>query len=143
MNPNSLDHTTSRMDPSRRDSWVTALHLGKRIVLGYLFRREDYPWLQTWEHYSPDGRMARGLEFSTQPFDVPRRDAVQTGMLFDTPTYRWLPAKSKIETRYLLFYARVPEGFRQVDDVRIEAGNLIVEDKKAGKRVTLAASLGL
>ncbi|MBI1792304.1 MAG: hypothetical protein HYR60_32685 [Acidobacteria bacterium] len=142
-NPNSLDHTTCRLDPARPLVFVTALHTGKRLLLGYLFRREEYPWLQSWEHYPPDGRMARGLEFSTQPFDVPRREAIQTGMLFDTPTYRWLPAKSKIESRFLVFYTRVPEGFRKVDDVKLEGGALVVEDRKARKQVKLAASLGL
>lgn len=140
-NSNSLDHTTCRLDPSRKFVFVTALHKGKRLMLGYLFEREHYPWLQNWQHYPSDGRTARGLEFSTQPFDVPRREAVQMNTLLDTPTYRWLPAKAKITSRYLLFYARAPEGFLKVDDVRVEKGQLIVEDRKARKQITLAASL--
>ena len=56
------------MDPSRRLVYVTALNLSKRMILGYVFRREDYPWVQNWEDYSPDGRMARGMEFATQPY---------------------------------------------------------------------------
>jgi hypothetical protein len=63
--------------------------------------------------------------------------------MFDAPTYRWLPAKSKIETRFLLFYARAPEGFRKVDEVKLEGGKLVVEDRKAGKTITLNASLPL
>lgn len=141
--PNSLDHTTCLMDPARKVVWVTALHTGKHLLFGYVFRHEDYPWLQTWEFYSPDLRMARGLEFGTQPFDVPRREAISLGTMFNAPTYRWLPAKSKIESRYLFFYGRVPEGFRKVDDVRLEGGQLIIEDKKAKKQVTWKASLPL
>jgi len=87
--------------------------------------------------------MARGLEFSTQPYDLPRREAVSTSSMFDTPTYRWLPAKAKIESRFLLFYAPVPEGFGKVDDVRLENGRIVIEDRGAGKQVTLAASLPL
>ncbi|MBI3471474.1 MAG: hypothetical protein HY013_08965, partial [Candidatus Solibacter usitatus] len=51
--------------------------------------------------------------------------------------------KSKIESRFLVFYTRVPEGFRKVDDVRLEGSALVVEDRKARKQVKLAASLGL
>ncbi|MGH9660453.1 MAG: hypothetical protein ACRD96_18025, partial [Bryobacteraceae bacterium] len=142
-NPNSLDHTTSLLDPSRALVYVTALHREKRLLLGYLFRREEFPWLQIWEHYPPDLRMARGLEFSTQPYDVPRREAIQLASMFGAPTYRWLPAKSKITSGYLVFYTRVPEGFSKVDDVRLESGRLIVEDRAAGRRITLEASLGL
>jgi hypothetical protein len=63
--------------------------------------------------------------------------------MFDTPTYRWLPAKSKIESRFLVFFARIPQGFTKVDDVRLENGRIVVEDKAAQKQVTLAASMGL
>jgi hypothetical protein len=62
-------------------------------------------------YYPPTRKMARGLEFGTQPFDVPRREVITAGPMFGTPKYRWLPAKSKIKTRFLLFYAPVPEGF--------------------------------
>lgn len=141
--PNSLDHTTSLMDPARKLAFVTALNPAKRLILGYVFRREDYPWVQSWDNYSPDRRMARGMEFATQPYDVPRRETIQTNAMFGAPTYRWLPAKSKIESRYLLFYAHAPEGFRKVDDVRLEGGKLIIEDRKAKKQISLDASLPL
>jgi hypothetical protein len=137
------DHTTCQMDPSRALVFVTALNPEKKMLFGYVFRREDYPWLQSWEYYPANGAWARGLEFSTQPFDVPRREAIQMNSLFDTPTYRWLPAKSRIATHFLMFLTAAPDGMRKVDDVRLENGRLIVEDHGAGKQVTLAASLPL
>lgn len=142
-NADSRDHVTTLIDPARRHGWVTALHTGKRYLLGYLFRREEYPWVQDWQLYPADGRMYRGLEFATQPFDVPRREAVQLNSMFGAPTYRWLPARSRIGSRFLMFWTRTPEGMTRVDDVRLEGGRLIVEDRAAGRRITLAASLGL
>ena len=141
--PNSLDHITCLMDPSRRLVWVTAINMAKQMILGYVFKRNEYPWLQDWEFYPASLKMARGMEFATQPFDVPRREAIQTNSMFGTFTYRWLPAKSKIESRFLLFYAKTPEGFRKVDDVKLEGGKLIVEDRQNGKRIVLEASLPL
>jgi hypothetical protein len=143
LEPNSMDHTTCLMDPARELVFVTALHAEKRLLLGYVFKREEYPWLQSWEHYPQNLKLARGLEFSTLPFDVPRREAIQTNSLFDTPTYRWLPARSKIGSRFLMFYTRTPEGFSRIDDVTLENGRLTIEDRKAGKRMALPASLGL
>lgn len=139
--PNSGDHTTCLMDPSRKLVFVTALHPGKRLLLGYLFHPQEYAWTQSWLYYPPNKKLARGLEFSTQPFDVPRREVVQLNSLFGSPVYRWLPALSKIESRFLMFYTHVPEGFRKVDDVRLENGKILIEDRKAHKQVTLAASL--
>jgi hypothetical protein len=74
---------------------------------------------------------------------MPRREIIQSNMLFDTPTYRWLPAKSTIRSSFLMFYTRTPEGMRKVDDVRLEGGEIVIEDRTAGQRVTLAASRGL
>ena len=62
---------------------------------------------------------------------------------FDTPVFRVLPAKSKISASFLMFYTRVPEGFRKVDDVRLERGTLTIEDRGAGKTVSLPASRSL
>jgi hypothetical protein len=139
--PNSGDHTTCLMDPARKLVFVTALHPGKRLLLGYLFRPQEYAWTQNWEYYPPNKKMARGLEFSTQPFDVPRREVVQLNSLFGSPVFRWLPARTKIESRFLMFYAHTPEGFSKVDDARLENDKIIIEDHKAHKQVTLNASL--
>ena len=57
--------------------------------------------------------------------------------------YRWLPAKSAIQARFLIFYTRTPAGMRKVDSVRLENGSLIIEDRAAHQVVTLPASLGL
>ncbi|MDQ2901467.1 MAG: hypothetical protein M3Y07_16970 [Acidobacteriota bacterium] len=142
-NPDSIDHSTSLMDTSRELEFVSALNPGRRLVLGYVFKRAEYPWTQNWENYPATLKMARGMEFSTQPYDVPRREVVDENRMFGVPLYRWLPAKSKIGTRFLMFYAHVPDGFKKVDDVRLENGILIIEDRKANLRVRLKASLPL
>src|SRR4029079_13819574 len=51
------DHTTSLMDQSRRLVFVAALHVDKHVALGYVFRRDEYPWTQLWENYPASGRL--------------------------------------------------------------------------------------
>lgn len=139
-----MDQTTSLMDPSRRLVFVTAFHPVKKAVFGYVFRREEYPWTQIWDSYpGAPRRSSRGLEFSTQPFDLTRREVIQTNSLFDTPTYRWLPAKSTIGSSFVMFYTRTPDGFTRVEDVVLADGTLTITDRAAGKKIILAASRGL
>ncbi len=133
-------HTTTLMEPSRPLAWVTVLNTDRHYLLGYLFRQKEYPWVQNYMSYNTGGWSGRGVEFSTQPFDLPNREMVELNRMFDTPVYRWLPAKSKIATRFLLFYVKSPEGMTRVNDVRLENGKIIVEDRAAGKTLTLAAS---
>jgi hypothetical protein len=125
LNPDSGDHTTCLMDRSRKLVFI---------------KPEEYPWVQNWEEYPANLKLARGLEFSTQPFDVPRRQAIDTHLLFGAPTYRWLPAKSKIASRFLFFYAKTPTGFTKIDDVTLENGRVVIEDRGAGRRLELKAA---
>ena len=136
----SLDHTGHLMDPTREWAFVTALHTEKRLLIGYLFRTSAYPWLQTWENYPREGMLARGLEFGTQAFDRPRREMVTQGRLFGRLLYRWLPARGRIDASYLLFWTRMPEGFRGVDEVQWSGGKLRIADRRSGQVVELAAS---
>lgn len=142
-NAGYIDHATTLMDPNRGLEWATALNAKKGLLLGYIFKRGEYPWLQYWGNYAASGKFARGMEFASQPFDVSRREAVSMGEMFGVPTYRWLPAKSKITSRFLIFYTLVPAGLQKVDDVRLEDHEIIVEDRSAHKEIRLHATVDL
>lgn len=139
---NYLDLASCQMDPKRTLAFVTALHLDKHLLFGYIFRQQDYPWLMSWMNYTGDGRAARGMEFSTQPFDISHQETVAMSPLFGTPTFRWLPAKAKLQTIFLLFYVRAPEGFTRIDNVVLEGGNITIVDR-SGLKLVLPASRGL
>jgi hypothetical protein len=136
--PDSMDHTTTLMEPTGEFAFATAIHPRERRLVAWVWRASDFPWLQSWDSYGPNA-MARGLEFATQPYDIPRRQAVEMHQLFGAPTFRWLPAKAAVETSFLLIYTAVPEGFTGVRAVRSESGNLIFEST-TGQRVTVRAS---
>jgi hypothetical protein len=138
--PHYLDHATTLVKTGEKYAWVTALNTHKNLIIGYVFRPDEYPWVQYWGNYPPTGKMSRGLEFSTQPFDVSRREVLSSPPLFGAPMYRWLPAKSKITSNFLMFYAQAPKGMTKVDEVRIEHGSIVLMDRAAGKMLTLAAS---
>jgi hypothetical protein len=137
--PQYLDHATTLLDPSRELEWATAINLKHHLLIGYLFRRSEYPWLQYWGWYPPNGKFARGMEFASQPYDVSRRETITMGSMFGAPAFRWLPAKSKITSHFLVFYTRVPDQLRKVDDVRLENGHIVIEDHGSNQRVSLVS----
>ena len=141
--PHYTDHTATLLDPSRKLVWLAALSTSRHAIYGYVLRREDYPWLQTWDNYPNVAGLVHGLEFSTQPYDLARRIIADNGPLFETPVWRWLPAKSTIESHFVLFYAPVPDGFSRVDSIELQNGQILIEDRTAQKKITLAASRGL
>ncbi|MDQ6701411.1 MAG: aldose 1-epimerase family protein, partial [Acidobacteriota bacterium] len=138
----SQDLAACRTDPARANAYITALRPDKHLIFGYVFRREEYPWVMSWMNYTGNARAARGFEFSTQPFDIPHRETVDAHEMFGTPTYKWLPAKAKLHSSFLFFYARTPDGFASVADVKLENGHVQILDK-SGHTITLNATRSL
>lgn len=138
-----MNHIGCLMDPQREMEFITALNTEENLMLGYVFPRKDFAWVQHWMHYPSSKMYAWGLEFGMQPYDMTKREIVGMTPMFGFPTFRWLGAKSKISTKFLMFLTKAPAGFSRVDDVRVERGQLIVEDRTAGLKISMPASKGL
>jgi hypothetical protein len=116
--PSSSAYTTHRMDP-RRPAFFVAFSPDARLAFGYVWKPADFPWMGIWEEnasraQSPwNGRaLTRGMEFGVSPFPESRRQMVNRGRLFDTPTFRWLPARGRASVEYCAIAAiadTVPE----------------------------------
>jgi hypothetical protein len=100
-------YTAQLMDSAREDAFFVAFSPKTRMVFGYVWRREDFPWLGIWEenqsrsHAPWNGTtLACGMEFGASPMPESRREMIDRGRLFDVPTYKWIPAKSRVEVEY-------------------------------------------
>jgi hypothetical protein len=105
--PVSSGFTTHLLDPSREDAFFIAFSRAFRLEFGYVWKRADFPWLGIWEENHSrtnppwNGKtLTRGMEFGVSPVPESRRKMTDRGRLFGIPTYRWLPAKSRIEVEY-------------------------------------------
>jgi len=130
------------LNPRRQGQYITALNLPNHLLFGYCFRRADFPWVAIWEENEArtaapwNGRcQTRGLEFSSTPWPVTRREAFAVSPLFDTPTFSTVPAKGKITARYLSFLAQVPENFGGVGDIQIAKKEILIQG--SGRRSSL------
>ena len=88
------------MDPRRSDAWFSAVNPKQGLMLAYVWKRADFPWIGNWEQSygrkeSPwDGKsLTRGMEFTNTPFPVSLREAVDMGRFQGEKTFRWLTAK--------------------------------------------------
>jgi len=60
--------------------------------------------------------------------------------LFGEPTYRWLPARSKSQVRFLILLFEVPETFRGVANVSVGKRRInVVESGVRGRTLSVAA----
>jgi hypothetical protein len=104
----SSAYTAHLTDPDRPTAFFLAFSPAARLAFGYLWRRADFPWLGIWEENlsrtsAPWGgrTVTRGMEFGASPFPETRRAMVERGRLFDTPGFRWIPARSQVSVEYL------------------------------------------
>ena len=115
----SSAYTAHLMDASRADAFFVAFDPEPQLAFGYVWRRADFPWMGIWEENcsragSPWNNrvVTRGMEFGVSPFPESRREMIERGRMFDTPTFRWIPAGTAVTTEYrivMLHTSRVPE----------------------------------
>jgi hypothetical protein len=140
MPPSTEDMITVVLGSQHNYAFITMVNRRRHALFGYLVRPSDYPWMQDWEYYSNAKTVARGLEFSTQPYGMPRRQVVEMHDLLNTPTFRWLSAKSKLETRFIMFYTQTPDGFGRVSDIDLKNGKLIIVDRESNQTIEVGAA---
>jgi hypothetical protein len=105
--PRSSAYTSHLMDPARDDAFFVAYSPAHRLAFGYTWRRQDFPWMGIWEENHSrteppwNGRtLTRGMEFGASPMPETRRAMIDRGQLFGVPTYRWLPARGRLDAEY-------------------------------------------
>jgi len=135
------------LDPRRDVEYIAAVNPRERLLIGYAFRRSDYPWVTVWEENdaiaaAPWRRrtQARGLEFGTTPFAPPRRDAFQMGSVFGTPTLCCVPARGQKTVSYVAFLGHLREISRNVRDIKVGKREIIVVDSTSKSLMHVPAS---
>jgi hypothetical protein len=103
----SSAYTAHRLDPAREEAAFMAFSPRYRLLLTYRWKRADFPWLGLWEENRSrtaapwNGQaLTCGLEFGVSPFPESRREMIERGPLMDTPTVRWIPARTRLQTAF-------------------------------------------
>jgi hypothetical protein len=121
------------IDPRRDWGYVCALNAKHRLLIGYCFRRENFPWVTVWEENRAIGAVpwkkrteTRGLEFGTTPIPSTRRDSLRRGNLYDTETFACVPTRGRRIVEYLAFLSQVPAEVRRISDVRYTGKEILI-----------------
>jgi hypothetical protein len=115
----SSAYTAHLMDPRQEHAYFVAFAPSLELAFGYVWKRSDFPWMGIWEenhsraHAPWNGEtLARGIEFGVSPMPESRRSMIDRGRLFGVPTYRWIPAMSRLDVEYWIVSQRakaIPE----------------------------------
>jgi hypothetical protein len=132
-------YTAQLLNPELEIAYVAACNPRLGFLVLYVFCRKDFPWVGNWEErlYRTSapwrGRtFCRGMEFSTTPFAVPRRETVTQGNMFGEPTYVWLAAKAEAKVRFMTLLIDIPKDFKGVASVVVKGGEVRVGETETG-----------
>jgi hypothetical protein len=130
------------LDPKRQIEFVAAVNTQHRLMIGYCFRRADFPWCAVWDENraiaAPPWNkktQAHGLEFGASPLPILRCDAFALGPLFGTPTLAHIPARGRKTVCYLAFLAHLPSDFGPVSDVCFSEDQIVICGKTGKSRL--------
>ena len=131
-------------DSSAVYGWATAYDPASGLVLGYVWKNRDYPWINFWQQVKEGKPVAKGLEFGTAGIGESYRRLLETDTRFHgVPSWEYIDAGETIVKYYLCFLIEIEKGAEnphmQVDGHRlilngkIELPNPFVENNKSSK----------
>jgi len=84
--------------------WIVAYDPESSILLGYCWKREDYPWINIWNHFEDGSPVAKGLEFGTTGIGLPYRMLLETDTrFFGENSWEYIDAGQQIQKSYTGF----------------------------------------
>jgi len=122
--------------------WVTASAASKGLLIGYIWKTSDYPWLNIWRNVVNGKPAARGLEFGTTGLHQPVGILVAKGRIFDRPIYVYIDAGQTVTRSYAAFLFKIPSEYRGVERVSYDSGRLTLHERGSGPPRDLSMAVG-
>ena len=122
--------------------WIAAVDPFSLTILGYLWKQEDYPWINLWRRIEDNKPYARGLEFGTTGLHRTYDELVRKGSIMDRPLFRHIDAGEVQKFDYICFMVKAPPGYGEIREVRIEGASIRLKDIN-GKDLRIPVDISL
>ena len=138
--------TTHIFPDTCKTGWVTACNPEQKMILGYIFKTKEYPWLNLWHWKKNKKPFAHGLEFGTTGLGQPYKTLIDNCVnFFGRKSYEWINTGEKITKHYVCFLAELPEHFEGVGSLQYSNGKIFITERRKEKprKIEIEAVVGL
>lgn len=98
--------------------WIAAYDPKTNLVFGYIWKREDYPWMHIWQQFSGSRIKYAGIEFGTAGIHQPFEHIIKNGTRkFNTSTVAFLDAGESVTRSYSGFLFTPEESVIQIHSI--------------------------
>jgi hypothetical protein len=124
--------------------WITAATPAQGLLIGYVWRASDFPWVSHWRDAAHGAPAMRGLEFGTAGRHAPMETLLAQKTLWGFPLFEELAAGATAKKHYQAFLLRIPADFHGTSRVSVEKDRLVIhEDGAAAARQWTLSTSGL
>lgn len=110
--------------------WTTAANAVQGLLLGYIWKTEEYPWFNAWRHVDDDNKpLARGLEFGTTGLHQPFAVLTAKGRIFGRPLFAHLDTGEHVSKSYVMFLLKIPADFAGTSRVAYVGDDIKVAER--------------
>lgn len=115
--------------------WITAYSPMHQLMIGYIWKRSDYPWINHWIHKENNQPKYRGLEFGTTGIHLPFKDIISEHQLqvMGEQTCAYIDAGETQERSFAGFLLQLPHPFAGVEQINLEDDSIKVMEKYNSK----------
>lgn len=133
------------VNPADEWGWITAFSPTHETVLGYLWKRTDYPWMAHWLHFEKGQLLFRGLEFGTTGVHKPMKEIWDKNLLnlLGENTCCFIDADEIQKRTYVAFLFPVPSDFKGVQQVQLEGNAITITEKGSKGKINIFHHLNL
>lgn len=126
--------STFRFKENEKFGWTTAANPGKNLLLGYLWKTEDYPWLNFWREMENGIPSAFGLEFGTTGLHESFPIVAKKGKIFGENIYDFIDANETIRKSFAGFLTKIPNDYQGVEKIEVDKSSLTLKEKRKKPR---------
>ena len=118
--------TTHLFPDTATYGWVVALQPEQGLILGYIWRLSEYPWINIWNHYADGQPAAKGLEFGTTGIGAPYEQLIMKDTRFKGQTsFEYIDAGETLEKSFAGFMLPAPN-VSSIEDIEVRDGQIIL-----------------
>lgn len=124
--------------------WIVAATPNKKMLVGYIWKTKDYPWLNLWQQWVDGKLWAKGLEFGTTGIGKSYQELLAVDTRFHgRQSFFFLDATETIEKSYISFEMEIPVDFKGVESLKLEKASIVLIEKSTNKSFKIPTNLTL
>ncbi|NDW09960.1 hypothetical protein D0T56_09895 [Dysgonomonas sp. 520] len=110
--------------------WVTASNADNGLLLGYIWKTKEYPWINIWNEMKDGKPWAKGLEFGTAGIGQSYQDLLAVDTRFHgANSFFYLDALEEVDKSFLCFQVRIPQDYKGVSKIKIQGNKIVLIEK--------------